>query len=427
MKSMTKKTFFAMALFTMGLLTNIKAADLVVAEGGAGGAYSSISQAITAAVNGDRILINPKSGNSAYAENLTIDKNLQLLCNIEGAQFTVQGNVNITPANDRVVTIIGMKDLVGTIDGTTNCSAGLRCKVYLLNCTFLSGNVNFDYNNYNLTLASSIVNGNVTLRYGKVLGNQITATGSGVKLNADTYLSNDTNWVVGNKIVANIINSAYYAGIYNLNTSQFFYFSNNYITFGTNYNNGYPACGIYVTGVKNSSNGRNTIFNNTITRGSNTGGWNNNARYGISVSGAPASTYVDIMNNIILGLGYGIDIGIDAGGSSGVVSSSYAFMNGVTTPFSVVANDGTNNLATNVTLDAEGRPAVISDVINAGNSDSTYYDIDLTRNDVGCYGGSFTLDNYFPFTGSARVYFMLVPRRITVGNTLNIKAESFDK
>ncbi len=427
MKSLTTKSFFTTVLITLGLLSGIKAADLVVAEGGAGGSYPSISQAITAATSGDRIIINPKSGGSAYAENLTIDKSLQLLCNVEGGQFTIQGNVSITPDNNRTITIIGMKNLAGNIDGTQNTNAGLRCKVYLLNCSFLNGNVNFNYDNYNLTLASSVVNGNVTFRYGKALGNQITAYGSGIKINTDTYTTNDTIWVVGNKITSYISLSSYYAGIYFSNTSQFFYFSNNYISFGTNYNNGYPACGIYVTAVKNSSNGRNTIYNNTIIRNDNTSGWYSNARYGIYINNTTASTYVDLMNNLILGLGFGIDAGLAGSGNSGVISSSYTFFNGVTTPFSSITNDGTNNLSTNTTLDTDGRPANGSDVINGGNADSTFYDIDLTRNDVGCYGGSFTLDNYFPMTGSARVYFMLAPRRITVGNTLNIRAESFDK
>lgn len=226
MKDLTKKSFF-LILVILGLFSGIKAADLVVAEGGMGGAYPSISEAITASADGDRIIINPKSGGSAYAENLAINKDLQLLCNVEGGQFTIQGNVSITPANNRTVTIIGMKNLSGNIDGIQNNTAGLRCKVYLLNCSFLSGNVNFNYDNYNLTLASSIVNGSVTLRYGKVIGTEVSATGSAININTDTYITNDTNWFVGNKIISNYPGGVNYAGIYNNNTSQFFYMANN--------------------------------------------------------------------------------------------------------------------------------------------------------------------------------------------------------
>ena len=54
------------------------------ADGGQGGAFPTINAAITAASAGDRILIYPKSGGSPYTENIVINKNLQLLCALEG-------------------------------------------------------------------------------------------------------------------------------------------------------------------------------------------------------------------------------------------------------------------------------------------------------------------------------------------------------
>mgnify|MGYP002479593447 CR=1 FL=1 len=60
-----KRQLFFMAL--AGLFSSIaSAADLYVRDLGAGGAYSSISAAITAATNGDRIIIRPKAGSLPY-------------------------------------------------------------------------------------------------------------------------------------------------------------------------------------------------------------------------------------------------------------------------------------------------------------------------------------------------------------------------
>ncbi|HQF29354.1 MAG TPA: hypothetical protein PLD36_12120, partial [Bacteroidia bacterium] len=69
-----------------------------------------------------------------------------------------------------------------------------------------------------------------------------------------------------------------------------------------------------------------------------------------------------------------------------------------------------------------------SAAINGGNPAAPFYDLDLTAGDAGAYGGSYTLDNYFPlFAGSSRVYLNTYPFNVRLGNTLNIKGNSFDR
>lgn len=66
--------------------------------------------------------------------------------------------------------------------------------------------------------------------------------------------------------------------------------------------------------------------------------------------------------------------------------------------------------------------------IDGGNPAPLFFDLDLTQNDAGCYGGSFTQDNFFPLhTGAARVYNVVYPFNVRVGNTMNVKAFSFDR
>lgn len=56
------------------------------------------------------------------------------------------------------------------------------------------------------------------------------------------------------------------------------------------------------------------------------------------------------------------------------------------------------------------------------------YDLDLTRNDPGAYGGSYSLDNFFPIDGtSSKVYYLTMPSEILVGGSNAVTGYSFDR
>ena len=66
--------------------------------------------------------------------------------------------------------------------------------------------------------------------------------------------------------------------------------------------------------------------------------------------------------------------------------------------------------------------------LNGADPSFEFYDLDLSVGDAGCYGGSYSLDNYFPITGSSRVFWVDMPFGITTnGAPLQIKAEGFDR
>ncbi len=67
------------------------AADLYVRNGGASGAYSTVSAAITAASDGDRIIIQPKINGTAYVENVTINKSLTFVSETNYNKYIIQG------------------------------------------------------------------------------------------------------------------------------------------------------------------------------------------------------------------------------------------------------------------------------------------------------------------------------------------------
>jgi hypothetical protein len=85
-------------------------------------------------------------------------------------------------------------------------------------------------------------------------------------------------------------------------------------------------------------------------------------------------------------------------------------------------------VATN--FNSDGSLASGSGHINAGNPMNTYLDLDLSRNDLGVMGGSYSMANFWPlvFNGeSSRVNFMNTPRVVPQGGTVNVQAIGYDK
>jgi hypothetical protein len=74
-----------------------------------------------------------------------------------------------------------------------------------------------------------------------------------------------------------------------------------------------------------------------------------------------------------------------------------------------------------------GAPTAGSPLIDAGDPDPRYLDLDLTRNDVGCYGGSNSRANFTTPMGGAVVGFMQAPRVVSQGDAVNISATGFDR
>lgn len=397
------------------LLSNqVKATDLVVAAGGAGGAYSSLNAAIAAAANNDRIIVYPQPGGASYSEGtITISKSLQILSAVEGGYYAIDGNINITPATaGKSITIIGMKLYTGGIQSTVLAPVGARCAVKLVNDSLMNGVVSLNHDNYDLTLANSFVNSVVTFRFGKVIGNSVNGS---LVVNTDASVNNpnDTVMIIGNKLVV----SANASGVNWNSTSQFFSVQNNfvYLTFG-----GYSVgSGIDVGTSKASIAGTNVVTNNTIQRMLTP----YYAYYGCIIQ-TNATSITETQNNVVLGYFAYSSVYVSGGNHS--VHYNY----GTNNTWGNFTNDGTNVTLTNTTLDADGKITnPLSNAINGGNPDSAYVDINLTRNDAGCYGGSFTMDNFYPNGANdwARVFLVTAPRRVLVNGTISVKAIGYDK
>jgi hypothetical protein len=98
------------------------------------------------------------------------------------------------------------------------------------------------------------------------------------------------------------------------------------------------------------------------------------------------------------------------------------------TPYVNVTNDGTNFSGVAMTIDTNTGELLTGTGIDGGSPDLQYSDLDLSRNDAGCFGGSLSRENFLSATtGSTQVTLFNAPGRVLNGQSINISGEGFDK
>jgi len=207
-------------------------------------------------------------------------------------------------------------------------------------------------------------------------------------------------------------NNGYFNGTFGISnvTANTFTFNQ---SCGTTYCNGFNGSGsggsvdgpviLQFSGLRlqNSGIGNVRILNNLIYNASASG-----ASYGVyntSTSGQPLISH----NYINL-----------SGGSAGQ-ASSIGFNNEL--------NYTSNSANAYGSIDTWGRASSgNTNLINKGNYLGEYYDIDLTRNDIGTYGGPYTIDNYLTSgTGKGKVLYVNIKHQLTnLNEILNIKGSA---
>jgi hypothetical protein len=413
-----KRTILASLVLILSV--QLQATDLVVENGGISPAYGSISAAVAAASNGDRIIIKNRPGNIPWIEDVTIDKSLELLSFDNDTFFVVQGNYTITGFPGMEVNIIGMRNLVGYV--TTNAHInGNTATIKIMDSKFESGYLNFTQDNYHLTVAGcELLDGYIQFEQGGIYGSEIIDNRSGglihiVSSGGLGSIEDPTIDIVGNKLT-NASSSSTSAGIWSSGQQAYLNISNNYIFYG--------EMGIYLTNVSNGDSLMNKIYNNTFRT---TSSYSEAIFTSYSTSGSPI---LEIMNNVMDVTSTNNTYGILLSSFQGIVNIYYNHIDATNT-YEINGNptfQGNNTTNATVNVNTDGTLLSGSAQINAGNPDLSLSDIDLSAGDPGAYGGSHTLDNYFPlFNGSARVYHLEWEPQLRQGNSLNIKGYSYDR
>lgn len=385
----------------VGLFTSIaSAADLYVRDLGAGGAFSTISAAIAQASNGDRIIIRPKSGNLPYVEDLTINKSLSFVSEINFSKYILQGAVSITPAAGRIVTINNLQ-ISGT--GAISVSAattGGRTTLNLFNSTTASVNASQDNTTLNMSGCTTAA---IAFTHGRITANKV----SSMTVNSATLESNLSDDDI--EIIANAINATGLA--FSMDQKNYtLKFFNNFLV------SGYMS----ISGAKTGST--NEIANN-VMQSTTSSSLSTYSSINLSLQSANTAVF-SVVNNVLI---YGVSsyssyrpVYVTGAGASAYVFYNITNSNQYNSSFSTITNtNGGNNSAAALSINSTIYSITGPGIVNGGSPEDDYADIDLSINDRGIYGGSNSWNNYWSgSTGNLpQVNYLKTPRRIYTGTT----------
>lgn len=404
---MKLKLFFFAAFASF--ITLSRGADLFVdpalSSGNGTTLFRTISSAVSASANGDRILI--VSG--VYSEpTLTLNKSLTLISQTSGDTVWFNGNIIITGFPGMKLEILGFNLGVYSISSTAipNGNGANRAKISILNSKLNNCDFNNDY--YDFNCIQSHITTSTSYRFGSF----VLSTTQNLFL-YDEPLSNQTghrHFIVADSVteLLEIRNDDYPVIIANNKLKNLVFARWNHALANTN-----------------------SVRNNRFSSGSHISFANNPPAYNIEFSSNEVLNTLNFLSENSWGCGGCYD-GQTYGNFSTTVSAfpnpnSNGFFrwtfNGIDLPCAVPT--GTNPLVLTKII---GTPNTL---VNSGNPNHDYYDIDLTVNDRGLNGGPYSLLNYFPSSNlnnsKAFIFDLEIPADIFTGQHINIKARGFHK
>lgn len=419
-------------LCLLTVLFTASAADVKVDKTGAiAGSVTSISAAITAAADGDRIVVF--SNGNIYTENLTINKSLTFLCAAEGEYFFLAGNITITPANGREITIVGMHQNGTIASGGVN-PVGARCIVNIVDSE-ITGSVTFNQDGYDVNLLYNFIWGTSEIRYGKVIANRFGNESGDAGLvfgilnitaESSTYGTGDTLFIIANRMVkSDNLGVTNYGNLTFDNPNLKYFIANNSIRTGTFTSSQYTTNRTAVTIVNCYTTDSANVFINNFISAIETGGTCTaaNTYAAVMLKGIRSDNFV---NNILRNR-YASYYGCGALGMRG----DYNYYDNYRA-YPTNADNNIFSISPNVSITYDpliGKVTAGVSGIDAGKPGINYYDIDLTRADMGPYGGPWTQENYWgttnPQGGRARVFLLNMPANIySLTTPVSIKANT---
>lgn len=408
------KKFITLGLFLVSL--SLFATDRIVQQDGPGGTYSSVGAAVADAVDGDQIIINNRLDLLPWLENITVNKSLTFLSAVDNTQFWVEGNYTVVLAEGRKVTVVGMRNTSGNFASSGSAPVS-RTEVNIFQSD-VNGNITFTSGGTKLYLGNTKAR-IVSYTYGNIIGNDLQS----VTCSTDPVATADFNLVIGNRV------GSVYAASTNTythsNSSQYLYFCNNFIYNGSNAN------ALYITALKSGTE-TNRILNSTLLQGYSTTTLTSGGQHALRLGFSSGTLTVE---NSSMGGTYNAA----AYGSNGVLIMTNPelttfYYNFYYNPYSTSATWLTSSLgnthtsASTTSIQADGSSSSAS-FVNAGSPLNEFLDPDLSRCDIGCFGGSYSMQNFLPLvnTQSSRVNYVSTPRVVYLGGTVNVTAVGIDE
>ncbi len=354
-------------------ITKTRATDRVVVPGGGGGTFSTIQSALDASFAGDRILVTP----ATYSEDLTILRGVDILSNNASQRFTINGHVDVGTASataTTAVTIANARILNGIYWGNSTLISRLR----LIECT-VTGSLSSQHGYGRLECFRDTIDA-MNMRNGMVAGCRITS------------LLLDERLTDGETPIATVVGSE----IGDDPQAQALEFrSNGWATVQNCIIRGL----IRLDDPSNPAANDLTLLNNTIIRTSATP-----ATVIFESVDLEVALDVVIRNNLIAG-----------SGSIGPMPTGAIVDYNLVVPLAQV----------NV---SNGQPQLPSAAVDGGDPNAIHTDLDLSRNDIGCYGGSLSFAQFNGALPTTAIVAMVeVERRVVQGSGLNIVGYGYDR
>ena len=438
-----KKLLLTLAM-AFGAINSGFAADLYVNNSGQSGTYTSIQTALNVASSGDRIFVSPFG---VYSENLTISKSVTIAPSQSGSNIVLNGQIVIWPfANDHI-TLVGLSGKgVSLTTNTISATVNTKATIELISCEFTS-TVDLDHEAINVNALYSTLH-LLYLTYGKVIGNRIT---NQLRFyDGPNTLLGDTNLIIANFIVNdilmdnddnlfrisnNICKGIYiYKPVYHSNLKN--YVTNNYCS---TYNGTFYA--IRTLYSNTTDNYSNLIIQGNVVHHINTDGSSSSERVAglytyasntttISSSNSPLFFYNLIMHSENNSSGCINDLWLSDANTSGSITQGYNEQRLNTQNLKdiwLIDPNSTNRfLVQNLSPNDQASFTDIAYFKDKAPPTTDYFDLDLSRGDLGPWGGEFSMENYWndQSMGNARIFITNLPSEIWPGQTVNLKAEA---
>lgn len=403
--------------------------DPALSSGNGTTMFTTITSAVSASVNGDRIVIKPGTYNES---TLTLNKSLILLSQTPGTTINYNGNMTIAGFPGMKLSILGFNLGIYSISSNaiTGGVASNRAQVNIIDSKMTNLSVDQDF--YELNCLRSSMTATTTFRFGNFIISKtndlyikdepnINLSQNEISIIADTilnileYRNDDYPILLANCLLKNLRFFRWNSDVNNTNIIKNNSFINNsYLLVAENppgYNFDFSSNlfdTVYFFSNTNSSSLYCGTNNSPII-----GGMYNNTECSFCCywNGCFQQTCV-------------------------AYSSSLSIFPNPTKPGFFKWTYNGRNLP--CTVPTSSQPLVLTRIIgdtttitNSGNPNNEYYDINLTINDRGRTGGPYSILNYNPTfnpsNGKAFIFDLEMPTDLFPNQPVDIKAKGFHR
>lgn len=399
-------TLLAILCFVDAFATD-RFVDPNLSQGNGNTLFTTITDAVAAAVDGDRIIIASSSYNEGV---LNISKSLQIIPQTTGSVISYNGNIVVSGFAGMNLKIVGF-DLgaYNLQNNNFNGSDASYASVSVINCVF--NEVIFDSDFYSLNMLDCTTN-SLIFTSGYIVKSNIINS-----FRVEDEVGGITTSERKIKIIANNIGS----GIYIYNDNFPLLIANN------------DSGGVDLQRWNPSSDVTNVIHNNNFTGGFHMTS-RNVPRYNIIVTSNIFSGNFCVANNPNNYFKSGLNYNDPETKKDGLFCQSntnefpnpnvpgffeWSYNAGITFGYPTVGSSS----SLSVTMIAGS-----SNSTNSGHPNHKYYDIDLTRNDLGKFGGPYSQQNYNasnPNNSRAFIFDLEMPVDLFPGQDVEIKAKGY--